>query len=89
LNESLQQTDEGSFLALEPSIAQGVINKLSRFSEKFGEIGQSPVLLAPAHLRPALFHFVERFVPGYSVISHQEISSQTRVQSLGVLVIEE
>ncbi|MFO0417155.1 MAG: flagellar biosynthesis protein FlhA, partial [Pseudomonadota bacterium] len=29
LNEALQQTDEGSFLAIEPSIAQMVINKLS------------------------------------------------------------
>lgn len=85
--ESLQQTDEGTFLAIEPGAAQVVINKLARSAEKFGEIGQTPVLLAPGHLRPAVFNFVERFAPGYAVLSHHEIASSTKVQSLGVLGI--
>jgi flagellar biosynthesis protein FlhA len=85
MSEALQQTDEGSFLALEPGLAQMVINKLARASEKFGEIGQTPVLLAPAHLRPAVFNFVDRFAPGYAVISHNEVAANTKVQSLGVI----
>lgn len=89
MSEALQQTDEGSFLALEPGVAQMVINKLARASEKFGEIGQSPVLLAPGHLRPAVFNFVDRFAPGYAVISHNEIAPNTKVQSLGVIGIDE
>lgn len=89
MGESLQQTDEGSFLALEPGVAQAVINKLARTAEKFGEIGQTPVLLAPGHLRPAVFNFVERFAPGYAVVSHHEIAANTKVQSLGVLSLGE
>lgn len=89
MGEALQQTDEGSFLALEPGLAQMVINKLARASEKFGEIGQSPVLLAPAHLRPAVFNFVDRFAPGYAVISHNEVAANTKVQSLGVIGLDE
>jgi flagellar biosynthesis protein FlhA len=89
MGESLQQTDEGSFLALEPGVAQAIINKLARTAEKFGEIGQTPVLLAPGHLRPAVFNFVERFAPGYAVLSHHEIAANTKVQSLGVLSIGE
>jgi len=89
LNEALQQTDEGSFLALEPGSAQVLINKLGRAAEKFGEIGQNPVLLAPGHLRPAVFNFVDRFAPGYAVLSHHEIAPSTKVQSLGVLSIGE
>jgi len=89
LNDALQQTDEGSFLALEPSNAQVLINKLARAAEKFGEIGQTPVLLAPGHLRPAVFNFVDRFAPGYAVLSHYEIAPNTKVQSLGVLNIGE
>lgn len=87
LNDALQQTDEGSFLALEPTTAQIVINKLAQAAEKFGEIGQTPVLLVPGHLRPAIFNFVDRFAPGYAVVSHYEIAPNTRVQSLGVLGI--
>jgi flagellar biosynthesis protein FlhA len=89
MGNALQQTDEGSFLALEPGVAQQVINKLGRASERFGEIGQSPVLLAPAHLRAAIFNFVDRFAPGYAVLSHNEIAPSTKVQSLGVIGIDE
>lgn len=88
LSESVQQNDEGSFLALEPSIAQQLINKCNKMAEKFIESGNTPLILAPAHLRAALFHFVERFVPGFSVMSHQEIAPNTKVQSLGVISIE-
>jgi flagellar biosynthesis protein FlhA len=89
MSEAMQQTDEGSFLAMEPGVAQMVINKLAQSAEKFGELGQTPVLLAPGHLRPAVFNFVERFAPGYAVLSHHEIASNTKVQSLGVLSIGE
>ncbi len=88
LSDSLQQTDEGSFLSMEPSYAQLLIGKLSQLSGRFIENGQSPVLLAPSHLRAALFSFVERFVPGYAVLSHSEITPQTKVQSYGVVAVE-
>lgn len=88
LSDSVQQNDEGSFLALEPSLAQLLINKISKTSEKFLEHGHTPVVLAPTHLRAALARFVERFVPGVHVISHQEIAPNTKVQSLGVINIE-
>lgn len=88
LSDAVQQTDEGAFLALEPGQAQLLINRLSKSAEKFVEIGQTPLLLAPTHLRSALSRFVERFVPGFAVISHNEIAPNTRVQSLGVISIE-
>lgn len=89
LNEAVQQTDEGTFLALEPGYAQQLINRFSKAAEKFMELGQTPLILAPGHLRAALFNFVQRFAPGYAVISHQEIAPNTRVQSLGVIAIDE
>jgi flagellar biosynthesis protein FlhA len=88
LSDAVQQTDEGSFLALEPGQAQLLISRLSKSAEKFVEMGQTPLLLAPSHLRAALSRFVERFVPGFAVISHNEIAPNTRVQSLGVISIE-
>lgn len=89
LSEAVQQNDEGSFLALEPSVAQKLINRLNKVSEKFVEAGQTPLLLAPAHLRAAMSRFVERFVPGFAVISHQEIAPNTKVKSLGVVTVDE
>ncbi len=88
LAEAVQQSDEGSYLSIEPQIAQLLISKLSKSAEKFMEMGQTPLLLASTHLRPALARFVERFVPGFAVMSHQEIAPNTRVQSLGVVNVE-
>lgn len=85
LAESIQQTDEGSVLSLEPTFAQQLINKFNQSAEKFVERGATPLILASAHIRPALARFVERFVPGYAVISHQEIAPNTKVQSVGVV----
>ncbi len=51
LSDSVQQSDEGSFLALEPGYAQSLITRLSKVAEKFVEMGQTPLLLAPSHLR--------------------------------------
>jgi flagellar biosynthesis protein FlhA len=89
LGEAVQQTDEGSYLALEPGYAQRLINRLTQISEKFMERGLTPVVLAPGHVRAALAHFIDRFTPGIAVISHQEIAPNTRVQSLGIVAIEE
>lgn len=88
LSEAVQQTDDGSFLALEPSAAQMFINRINKIVEKFMENGHTPLLLAPSHCRAALYRFVESFIPGVQVISHQEIAPNTRVQSLGLVNLD-
>jgi flagellar biosynthesis protein FlhA len=89
LNEAIQQNDEGSYLALQPQIAQHLINRLSKSAETFAEHGYTPLVLVSAHLRPSFSGFISKFVQGFSVISHQEIASQTKVQSLGVINFEQ
>jgi len=86
--DALQVTEQGSFLALDPQTAQKFITKLKSASERFIQKGASPILLSPASMRPALFAFVERFAPGFAVLSHQEITPTVKVQSLGAIGIE-
>lgn len=88
LNESLQATEQGSYLALEPTFAHTLIGKLTPLAEKFALAGTTPVLLAPSSLRSALYSFIDRFVPGFTVLSHQEISPSTKVQALGTLALD-
>jgi flagellar biosynthesis protein FlhA len=88
LSEAVQQGEEGSYLALEPTQAQLLISRLAKLGEKFSEHGSSPIVLASSHVRAALARFVERFIPGVSVISHHEIAPNTKVQSLGVVTID-
>ncbi|HMO18408.1 MAG TPA: flagellar biosynthesis protein FlhA [Oligoflexia bacterium] len=88
LSESLQVTDQGSYLALEPGFAHKLISKLHPLAEKFAMNGSSPVLLAPSQMRAALFAFTERFIPGFAVLSHQEITPSTKVQAIGTLAMD-
>ena len=88
LVDALQVSDQGSYLAVEPSLAQRLLAKLKAVAEKFAQSGMTPVLLAPASVRSALFSFTERFIPGFAVLSHQEILPSTRVQSLGVVSVD-
>lgn len=89
LADTLQVTEQGSYLALDPATAQRLITKLKAAVDKFATMGTTPVLLSPATIRAALFAFTERFIPGFVVLSHQEISPNTKVQALGVISIEE
>lgn len=88
LSESLQVTEQGSYLALEPSFAHKLIGRLHPLAEKFALTGTTPVLLAPSQMRAALFAFTERFIPGFAVLSHQEITPNTKVQAIGTLGME-
>ncbi len=88
LSDSLQVSENGSYLALEPTTAQKFIGNLKNSVERFAQTGSTPILLAPSTLRSALFSFTERFIPGFTILSHQEISPSTRVQSLGVVNID-
>jgi len=36
-----------------------------------------------------VFNFVDRFAPGYAVISHNEVAASTKVQSLGVIGLDD
>lgn len=88
LADALQHTEQGSYLALEPTVAQRLISSLKSSMERFIQLGATPVLLAPSMLRAALYSFCERFTPGFTVLAHQEISPSTKVQSLGVVAID-
>lgn len=89
LHDSLQVTEHGSYLALEPALAQRFLARLKNGAERFAQQGSTPVLLAPASLRPALFSFVERFIPGFTVLAHQEISPNIKVRLMAVINLEE
>ncbi|MBP9839262.1 MAG: FHIPEP family type III secretion protein, partial [Proteobacteria bacterium] len=88
LNDALQVTDQGSYLAIEPSLAQRLISGLKANIDRFAQKGANPVLLAPSNLRGPLYSFTERFIPGFTILSHQEILPTTKVQSLGVVAID-
>jgi flagellar biosynthesis protein FlhA len=83
INNSIQRTDHGAFLSLDPAVVYGMVDKIKQLSEKFAILNARPVLLAVPIVRFHLYRLLERFVPRLTVISHNEIPPTVKVQSLG------
>ncbi|MFP5260187.1 MAG: flagellar biosynthesis protein FlhA [Acidobacteriota bacterium] len=82
IQESVRQTDHGAYLAMEPGLAQRIIQAIQKAMDKamLGE-GQ-PVLLTSPLVRPHLAQLLARFIPNLPVISQAEIPAEIKLQSL-------
>jgi len=83
--EAIQPSDQGSYLAIEPAIAQQIIASVRSMSERFASSGAQPLLLASPSIRRHVRKLIERFVPHMAVLSHNEIPQNIKIQSLGVV----
>jgi flagellar biosynthesis protein FlhA len=83
--EAIQPSDQGSYLAIEPAVAQQIIASVRGMAERFGASGAQPVLLASPSIRRHVRKLIERFVPHMAVLSHNEIPQNVKIQSLGVV----
>jgi len=86
IQEALQRTDQGAYLALEPSFAQALINSLSEALRNFS--GANPVLLCTPTIRLHVKRLTERYLPGLAIISHNEIAPHLKVRSLGTVTVD-
>ncbi|MBC8318922.1 MAG: FHIPEP family type III secretion protein, partial [Desulfobulbaceae bacterium] len=87
IRESLQTSDQGTFLTLEPNLAQRIIESIQKETERIAEDGYQPILICSPIIRRHVRHLIERFMPQVIVLSHNELTSQTKIQSLGTIEI--
>jgi flagellar biosynthesis protein FlhA len=85
LQESLRQSDQGAFLALDPMQAQQIIQAINNVTENALATDGQPVLLTSPVIRPHLAQIVNRFIPTLPVISQAEIPADIRLQTLAVV----
>ncbi len=84
---SVQHKETGSYLAIDPQTAQRIIDSIGKGITLF-QGGQKPVLLAAPQIRPHVRKLVERYYPELVVISHNEVVSTYKVQSLGTVTLD-
>jgi len=87
IRESIQQSDQGAYLSLEPNLAQRLLDAIHKSVEKVTEDGYQPIILCAPAVRRHLRQLLERFVPQVMVLSHAELSSQTKISSLGTITL--
>ena len=83
--ESVHTSEQGSYLAMEPGIAQRILANMRQSVEKFNQTGTHPVLICSPSIRRHVKKFTERFISNLVVLSHNEIPTNIKIQSLGAV----
>jgi len=89
LINSLQPSEQGTYLALDLTFSQRLIEKVGNEAKRAMLQNIQPVILVHPVLRGKLRRFLERYIQGITVISHNEIPPQIKIQSLGVIKLNE
>ncbi len=84
---SLQTTDQGTYLALDLSFSQQLVDKVGSEMKKLMSDNVQPVLLVHPVIRGKLRRFLERYIQGITIVSHNEIPHQIKIKSAGVIRI--
>jgi len=87
INNAVQTTEQRSYLALEPDKAEQLVGKLRETIDSV-QSESVPVVLCSARIRRHLRYLIERFIPNVVVLSHNEIPSDLKIQSLGVISLQ-
>ncbi|HEY9899714.1 MAG TPA: flagellar biosynthesis protein FlhA [Pantanalinema sp.] len=88
LGNSIQVTDQGAFVALEPGTASRLIRNMGELVERLMAQGHVPVVLCSSKVRLVFRRLIERKFPNLSVLAYNEVvPPQTEVRSLGVIAL--
>jgi len=85
IRESVQATEQGSFLALDPNLGQKIIEAIQTNVDKIAQEGYQPIVITSPVVRRHLRRLIERFMPQVVVLSHNELTNQSKIQSLGTV----
>ena len=89
LSEAIQQAEHGGVLALDPAIAQKIINNLAAQLENAAALNYQPLVICSAPIRSQFKKLVERFIPNITIISYDEILNSTEIKSLGTVELSD
>jgi len=89
ISGALQQTEHGTFLSLEPHMAQQMMHRLAERIQKRSSLHYTPVVMCSAQIRYHLKRLVDRFMPRVAVLSYDEILPNVEIQTLDVLELND
>ncbi len=87
--ESIQDTGQGSYLGIDPASGEAIITAVERSLDTFSMFNYQPLILCSPIVRPHLKRLTERTISNLVVLSHNEISQDVRIESLGFIQLEE
>ncbi|MEP0072208.1 MAG: flagellar biosynthesis protein FlhA [Marinomonas sp.] len=90
LMQTVQQSQQSGIkneeaLILEPQMAEQLQNSLKQSAEQQEAMGNTPILIVSAPIRPMLARFMRYGMVNMSVLSYQEVPDHKRITVVGVI----
>lgn len=83
--ESVQQTEQGTYLAMDPLATQTIQQRMSEQLNKLAQAGGQPIVLASPTIRMYLRQLLERTMQDVPVLSYNELEPNVEIHSVGVV----
>ncbi|MCK5568538.1 MAG: FHIPEP family type III secretion protein, partial [Spirochaetes bacterium] len=83
LLKGIQTAEHGSYLSIDPKVADSIITSIKEETEKVMSRNLQPILLTSPVIRRHLKKMVEYFVPSLMVLSQSELLSDIGFKSIG------
>jgi len=87
LLKGIQKTEHGSYLSVNPGIADSIITSIKKEAEKAMSKNIQPILLTSPLIRRHLRKMVEYFVPSLMVLSQSELLTDIGFKSIGKVTL--
>jgi flagellar biosynthesis protein FlhA len=85
ISGAIQHTEHESYLIADPNLIQRIIGNLQKFVGTFTTKGLQPIVLCSPKTRIHVKKVLERFFPNIIVLSHNEITHDVNINSLGMV----
>jgi flagellar biosynthesis protein FlhA len=85
ISDSIAQTADGEYLAMEPTRAHALVRSLAAQAENAVARGGRPVVICSSRVRRHLRRLVEQTLPQLAVCAYNEIAPGISVETIGVV----
>jgi flagellar biosynthesis protein FlhA len=85
INRSISHTDFESYATPDPNIVKKLVTSLQRLVTAFVTNGLQPIILCSPNTRIHFRKILEKFYPSMVILSHNEITRDVNVKSLGMV----
>jgi len=77
--------ERGAYARMSPQAIEATCKAIAVAIEKLREIGKPPIVLVNPQIRPAVKQLSANTIPDLSVLSHNEITRDTLIESVGIV----
>ncbi|MCA9409717.1 MAG: flagellar biosynthesis protein FlhA [Candidatus Omnitrophica bacterium] len=88
IQNAARQTSQGSYVALDPTLTQRLIEAIQTQLDEAASLGLPPVLLVNPQIRLVFSRLIRRYLPGVTVLSYTEVTGETNLRSIGTVTLQ-